>query len=286
MDAHHGVAEDDLDHGTVVLGDGARRRRAHPAHFHRCRCKHNRQNVVPACRQHLKQASTKFAPPFEYHVCVDPVRHRKLRNRYPGLTRSRSKPPLEFDRIVRPPFRLPGFISVSKVVPIIKVVGTTLAAGMPTSTYLATHLPDSPRRMTHPCCSISAMTGLAASTSRSPPPGRQSHAQGECMSHPYSTPDLAGSLMSTPRSRYGYTLCCGCLLLVFGPGAIPASPIVRMSRCTRLRLTICSSLLRCTTMRPAAVKRSACVFLVDQPAQQQIFLILLALDGPAIHACP
>ena len=30
---------------------------------------------------------------------------------------------------------------------------------------------------------------------------------------------------------------------------------------------------------PAAVKRSACVFLVDQPAQQQIFLILFALDG-------
>ena len=37
---------------------------------------------------------------------------------------------------------------------------------------------------------------------------------------------------------------------------------------------------------PTAVKRSACVLLVDQPAQQQIFLILFALDGPAIHAGP
>src|SRR5665647_1705456 len=41
--------------------------------------------------------------------------------------------------------------------------------------------------------------------------------------------------MGTPRSRYGYTLCCGCAKLVFGPGAIPARNMERMRRCKRVQ---------------------------------------------------
>lgn len=37
---------------------------------------------------------------------------------------------------------------------------------------------------------------------------------------------------------------------------------------------------------PTVVKRPACVLLVDQPTQPQIFFILIALDDPPIHAFP
>ena len=46
-----------------------------------------------------------------------------------------------------------------------------------------------------------------------------------------------GSVIVTPRSRYGYILCPGAALLVPGRGTNASIPITRISRCTRLRLT-------------------------------------------------
>ena len=44
-------------------------------------------------------------------------------------------------------------------------------------------------------------------------------------------------VIGTPRSKYGYTLCPRLGIVVFLDGNSPSRPIVRISRCTRLRFT-------------------------------------------------
>src|SRR5262245_48202951 len=50
-----------------------------------------------------------------------------------------------------------------------------------------------------------------------------------------------GRSTATPRKRYGNILCPGAGLVVRGFGPSAAMPILRISRCTRLRLTACPS---------------------------------------------
>jgi hypothetical protein len=53
-----------------------------------------------------------------------------------------------------------------------------------------------------------------------------------------------GRSIETPRKREGKTLCPGAGLLVRGFGPRAATPISRISRCTRLRLIFSSKAIR------------------------------------------
>ena len=64
---------------------------------------------------------------------------------------------------------------------------------------------------------------------------------------------------------------------------MPTSPIWRIRRCTRLRLTVWARLLEKYHHLAAAVERVPGVFLVDQAAEQQVafvgqFQLLMRID--------
>ena len=72
-----------------------------------------------------------------------------------------------------------------------------------------------------------------------------------------------GSVIVTPRSRYGYILFPGAALLVPGRGTRASSPIRRISLCTRLRLTPAPFLVEFERHSARAVERLLQIEFVD-----------------------
>jgi hypothetical protein len=81
-----------------------------------------------------------------------------------------------------------------------------------------------------------------------------------------------GRSIATPRSRYGKILCPGTGLLVRGQGPSAAIPILRISRCTRFRLTGCPCASSIVVIRREP--RNGREQLVDPAHQRQIVVVI------------